>query len=61
LINYVNKVADRFGYDKHKQPMLNSAVQRLLARGIPTSKEIMLLISLFRKSLVTKEREKLTD
>jgi hypothetical protein len=32
-----------------------------LARGIPTSKEIMLLISLFRKSLVTREREKLTN
>jgi TrmH family RNA methyltransferase len=58
LINYVNKVADRFGYDKHKQPMLNSTVQRLLARGIPTSKETMLLISLFRKSLVAIEREK---
>ena len=61
LINYVNKVADRFGYDKHKQPMLNLAVQRLLARGIPTSKEIMLLISLFRKSLATIEREKRTN
>ena len=58
LINYVNKVADRFGYDKHKQPMLNSAVQRLLARGTPTSKETMLLISLFRKSLLAIEREK---
>jgi tRNA C32,U32 (ribose-2'-O)-methylase TrmJ len=40
LINYVNEIADKCGYDKHKQPMLNSAVQRLLARGIPTSKEV---------------------
>lgn len=61
LVNYINQVADRFGYDKHKQPMLNSAIQRLLARGIPTSKEIMLLISLFRKSLVTRERKKRTS
>lgn len=61
LINYVNKVADRFGYDKHKQPMLNSAVQRLLAKGIPTSKEVMLLVSLLRKSLIAIESEKITD
>jgi hypothetical protein len=30
--------------------MLDSAVQRILARAIPTSKEVMLLVSLFRKS-----------
>jgi tRNA/rRNA methyltransferase len=57
LINYVNEIADKCGYDKHKQPMLNSAVQRLLARGIPTSKEVMLLVSLFRKSLLTIKRQ----
>jgi tRNA/rRNA methyltransferase len=57
LINYVNEVADKCGYDKHKQPMLNSAVQRLLVRGIPTSKEVMLLVSLFRKSLLTIKRQ----
>src|ERR687885_1529993 len=53
LINYVKEVADRCGYDEHKQHMLNSAVHRLLARAIPTSKEIMLLVSLFRKSALT--------
>jgi tRNA/rRNA methyltransferase len=52
LINYVNKIANHCGYNRHKQPMLNSAVQRLLARGTPTSKEVMLLISLLRKSLI---------
>ncbi|MFL6396149.1 MAG: RNA methyltransferase [Nitrososphaeraceae archaeon] len=57
LINYVNEIADKCGYDKHKQPMLNSAVHRLLARGIPTSKEVMLLVSLFRKSLLTIKRQ----
>ena len=53
LINYVNEIANHCGYNSHKQPMLNSAVQRLLARGTPTSKEVMLLISLLRKSLIT--------
>jgi tRNA/rRNA methyltransferase len=52
LINYVNEIANHCGYNRHKQPMLNSAVQRLLARGTPTSKEVMLLISLLRKSLI---------
>jgi tRNA C32,U32 (ribose-2'-O)-methylase TrmJ len=52
LINYVNKVAVRCGYDEHKQPMLNSALQRLFTKGIATSKEVMLLISLLRKSLI---------
>lgn len=30
--------------------MLNSAIKRLLARGTPKSKEVMLLISFLRKS-----------
>jgi tRNA/rRNA methyltransferase len=53
LINYIKEVANECGYDEHKRPMLHSAVQRLLARAIPTSKEIMLLVSLFRKSALT--------
>ena len=53
LINYIKEVASKCGYDEHKQPMLHSAVQRLLARAIPTSKEVMLLVSLFRKSALT--------
>jgi tRNA/rRNA methyltransferase len=57
LIDYVNEVVDKCGYDKHKQPMLNSAVHRLLARGIPTSKEVMLLVSLFRKTVLTIKRQ----
>ena len=52
LISYVNEIANHCGYNRHKQPMLNSAVQRLLAKGTPTSKEVMLLISLLRKSLI---------
>jgi tRNA C32,U32 (ribose-2'-O)-methylase TrmJ len=58
LINYVNEIANHSGYNKHKQPMLNSAIQRLLAKGTPTSKEVMLLISLLRKSLMAIKRGK---
>jgi tRNA/rRNA methyltransferase len=60
LINYVKEVANRCGYDEHKQPMLNSAVHRLLTRAIPTSKEVMLLVSLFRKSALTIKRHEHT-
>src|SRR5919197_1168946 len=60
LINYVNEVANEFGYDKHKKHMLNLAVQRLLAKGLPTSKEVMLLISLLRKSLISIQRRRET-
>ena len=56
LINYVREVATTCGYDEHKQPMLDSAVQRILARAIPTSKEVMLLVSLFRKSALMIKR-----
>ena len=56
LINYVKEVATTCGYDEHKQPMLDSAVQRILARAIPTSKEVMLLVSLFRKSALMIKR-----
>jgi len=56
LINYVREVATRCGYDEHKQPMLYSAVQRILVRAIPTSKEAMLLVSLFRKSALMIKR-----
>ena len=56
LINYVKAVATTCGYDEHKRPMLDSAVQRILARAIPTSKEVMLLVSLFRKSALMIKR-----
>src|SRR5918911_224274 len=61
LINYVKEVATKCGYDEHKQPMLYSAVQRILVRAIPTSKEVMLLVSLFRKGALMIKRHELTD
>ena len=56
LINYVKEVATTCGYDEHKRPMLDSAVQRILTRAVPTSKEVMLLVSLFRKSALIIKR-----
>jgi len=58
LINYVKEVATTCGYDEHKRPMLDSAVQRILARAVPTSKEVMLLVSLFRKSALIIKRHR---
>ncbi|SRR5579875_3142205 len=51
LARYVDKVATVSRYDKHKQPLLNAAFKSILGRSNPTSKEVMLLVSLFRKSM----------
>ncbi len=49
LIAYAAKAAEMAGYDIHKRPLLYSSLNRLLAKSNPTSKEVMLMISLFRK------------
>ena len=49
LIAYAAKAAEMAGYDIHKRPLLDSALKRLLAKSNPTSKEVMLVVSLFRK------------
>lgn len=49
LIAYAAKAAEMAGYDIHKRPLLDSALKRLLAKSNPTSKEVMLIVSLFRK------------
>jgi tRNA/rRNA methyltransferase len=56
LLHYVSKLADAGNYDLHKKPLLIEATKKLLAKSAPTSKDIMLLISLLRKSIVTIER-----
>jgi tRNA/rRNA methyltransferase len=58
LLKYVGKVADAGNYDLHKKPLLEAAVKRLLAKGTPTEKDVMLLVSLFRKSLLAMERSR---
>jgi tRNA/rRNA methyltransferase len=56
LTMYISNAAERAGYDKHKKHMLDSAVKRLVAKSNPSSKEVMLMISLFRKCILQMER-----
>jgi TrmH family RNA methyltransferase len=56
LTMYISNAAERAGYDKHKKHMLDSAVKRLVAKSNPSSKEVMLMISLFRKCISQMER-----
>lgn len=56
LLKYVDKVADAGNYDFHKKPLLEATIKKLLAKSTPTEKDAMLLVSLFRKSLLAIER-----
>jgi tRNA/rRNA methyltransferase len=56
LLRYVSKLADAGNYDLHKKPLLEAAAKKLLAKSVPTTKDIMLLMSLVRKSLLAIER-----
>jgi len=58
LLEYIGKVADSGNYDLHKKPLLEAAVKKLLAKSAPTTKDIMLLVSLFRRSLLAIERRR---
>jgi tRNA/rRNA methyltransferase len=56
LLKYVFKLADASNYDLHKKPLLEAAAKKLLAKSVPTTKDVMLLVSLLRKSLLAIER-----
>ncbi|MEW6603827.1 MAG: RNA methyltransferase [Thermoproteota archaeon] len=56
VLQYVSKVADAGNYDLHKKPLLEAAVKKLMAKGNPTEKDAMLIVSLFRKSLLSIQR-----
>jgi tRNA C32,U32 (ribose-2'-O)-methylase TrmJ len=58
LLQYLDRVADAGNYDLHKKPLLEAAVKKLLAKSMPTAKDAMLLVSLFRRSLLAIERGK---
>jgi TrmH family RNA methyltransferase len=58
LLQYVSRVADAGNYDMHKKPLLEAAVKKLLAKSVPTTKDVMLLVSLMRRSLLAIERKK---
>jgi tRNA/rRNA methyltransferase len=56
LIKYVSAAAEGAGYDIHKRHLLDSAVKRLVAKANPSSKEVMLMVSLFRKCVIRMNR-----
>jgi tRNA/rRNA methyltransferase len=56
LLKYISKLADASNYDLHKKPLLEVAAKKLLAKGVPTTKDVMLLVSLLRKNLLAIER-----
>jgi TrmH family RNA methyltransferase len=56
LLKYITKLADAGNYDLHKKPLLEAAAKKLLAKSVPTRKDVMLLVSLLRKSLLAIER-----
>jgi TrmH family RNA methyltransferase len=56
LVRYALNLAKNSDYPKHKQEMLLTALKRILTTSSPTSKEVMLLISLLRDAMLTLDR-----
>lgn len=56
LLQYISKLADVGNYNLHKKPLLEAATKKILAKSVPTTKDVMLLMSLLRKSLLAIER-----
>jgi tRNA C32,U32 (ribose-2'-O)-methylase TrmJ len=56
LLGYVEKFADAGNFDSHKKPLLDAAVKKMVAKSLPTTKDVMLLVSLIRKGLLAIER-----
>ena len=58
LLRYVDKVADAGNYDDHKKPLLDAAMKKMVAKSVPATKDVMLLVSLLRRSLRAMERSR---
>ena len=56
LLQYVRDLADAGNFDSHKKPLLDAAVKKMTAKSQPTTKDVMLLISLLRKGLLAIKR-----
>jgi TrmH family RNA methyltransferase len=56
LLRYVEKLAQAGNFDSHKRPLLDAAVKKMVAKSLPTTKDVMLIISLIRKALLAIER-----
>lgn len=57
LMQYIARVADLGNYDEHKKPLLDAAIKKMIAKSAPTSKDIMLIVSLLRKGMLAIERQ----
>ena len=57
LLQYVKKLANAGNFDEHKKPLLEAAVKKIVAKSQPSSKDIMLLVSLLRKGQLAIERK----
>jgi len=53
LMTYVLALARKSDYPKHKEELLLTALKRVLSSSSPTSKEVMLLVSLMRDATLT--------
>ena len=53
LMDYALKLAKTTGYRRHKTTLLSIALKRFLGRNLLTSKETMLMVTLFRQALLT--------
>jgi TrmH family RNA methyltransferase len=51
LKDYAIRLARLSMVREHKIPMLNLAIERVVSRGMATSKEVMLLVTLFRSAI----------
>ncbi len=58
LLQYVSKVAAASNYDLHKKSLLEATVKKMIAKSVPTTKDVMLLVSLFRRSMLAIGRKK---
>lgn len=58
LLRYVGEMAAAANYDSHKRPLLDSAIKKLIAKSAPTAKDVMLLVSLCRKTMLAIGRRK---
>jgi len=61
LLRYLGQVVEASNYDMHKKPLLEAAFKKILAKSVPTAKEAMLLVSLFRRSVLAIERKDRTE
>lgn len=57
LLQYVERLADAGNFDGHKKPLLEASVKKIVAKSLPTTKDVMLLVSLLRKGLLAIERK----